>query len=41
MNTGMRIGELCALKWKDIDLDQKIIYIIVRFKEYILRKRIK
>lgn len=27
MNTGMRIGELCALKWKDIDLDQKTIYV--------------
>lgn len=27
MNTGMRIGELCALKWKDIDLCQKTIYV--------------
>ena len=25
--TGVRIGEVCALKWKDIDLDKKIIYI--------------
>ena len=23
--TGMRIGEVCALQWKDIDLEQKII----------------
>lgn len=25
--TGMRIGELCALKWEDIDLDARLIYI--------------
>ena len=25
--TGMRIGELCALQWKDIDLDKKVIHI--------------
>ena len=25
LNTGIRIGELCALKWKNIDLDKKII----------------
>ena len=25
--TGMRIGEICALKWKNIDLDSKLIYI--------------
>lgn len=25
--TGMRIGEICALKWKDIDLDKKTIQV--------------
>lgn len=25
--TGLRIGELCALKWKNIDLENKLIYI--------------
>lgn len=25
MATGIRIGELCALKWSDIDLDKKVI----------------
>mgnify|MGYP003368169595 FL=1 len=27
LNTGMRIGKICALKWKDIDLDRRIIYV--------------
>lgn len=27
LNTGMRIGELCALKWENIDLKEKCIYI--------------
>ena len=27
MYTGLRIGELCALKWSDIDLNKKIMYI--------------
>lgn len=27
LNTGMRIGEICALKWKNIDLDEGNIYI--------------
>ena len=33
--TGLRIGELCALQWKDIDLERKVIHItknIVRIK---------
>lgn len=27
LNTGIRIGELCALKWKNIDIDKKILYV--------------
>ena len=27
MYTGLRIGELCALKWSDIDLDKKMLYV--------------
>lgn len=26
-HTGLRIGELCALKWKHIDLDNKLLYV--------------
>ena len=25
MNTGLRIGEMCALKWKNINLDKRTI----------------
>lgn len=25
--TGMRIGEICALQWKDIDLEHKLLYV--------------
>ena len=25
MTTGIRIGELCALQWKDIDLEKRIL----------------
>lgn len=25
--SGMRVGEICALKWKDIDLGQRVIYV--------------
>ena len=27
LSTGMRIGEVCALKWSDIDLDNNLIHI--------------
>ncbi len=27
LNTGMRLGELCALKWENIDVNEKSIYI--------------
>lgn len=33
--TGLRIGEVCALKWKDIDLENRLIYVsktLIRIK---------
>lgn len=27
LSTGMRIGELCALKWSDVDLAEKVVHI--------------
>ena len=27
LNTGLRVGEICALKWKDIDLEEKNLYV--------------
>lgn len=27
LSTGLRMGEICSLKWKDIDLDSKIIHV--------------
>lgn len=27
MSTGLRLGEVCALKWSDIDLEEKLLYI--------------
>ena len=37
MYTGLRIGEICALKWENIDLDKGIIYVrstIQRIKDF-------
>lgn len=44
--TGMRIGEVCALQWKDIDLDVNMIFIrktLVRVKndEFDIKKKTK
>ena len=27
LNTGLRIGEICSLKWKDIDLEKRLIFV--------------
>ena len=27
MSTGLRLGEICALKWTDIDLQEKLLYV--------------
>lgn len=27
LNTGLRIGEICALSWSDIDLDERILHV--------------
>ena len=36
LNTGLRIGEVCALKWEDVDFDENVIYVrktILRVKD--------
>jgi len=40
--TGMRIGEVCALRWSDIDFNERIIHInhsIVRINEFTDKRR--
>ena len=27
LSTGLRLGEVCALKWEDIDIEQKILHV--------------
>ncbi len=42
--TGVRIGELCALTWKDIDLDNKVIHItktLIRVKNKDINSKLK
>ena len=37
INSGIRIGELCALQWKDVDLDRGILHVsktMQRIKTY-------
>ncbi|QAA35233.1 site-specific integrase [Clostridium manihotivorum] len=31
--TGMRLGEVCGLRWKDVDLDNKVIYVTRQLQE--------
>lgn len=37
MYCGLRTGEICALKWKDIDMDNKIIYVNKTLQRIFLR----
>lgn len=36
--TGIRIGELCALQWKDVDLEQKVIHIYKTIQRIYFKK---
>ncbi len=38
LGTGIRIGELCAIQWRDIDLDNRVIYITKTVQRLFLRK---
>ncbi len=40
INSGLRIGELCALKWKDIDTDKQIIHITKTLQRIYLKNAI-
>ena len=41
MYCGLRIKEICALKWKDIDMDNKIIYVNKTLQRIFLRNEKK
>ena len=41
LNTGIRIGELCVLKWKNIDLDKKILYVNYTLQRVYYKKQKK
>lgn len=39
ISTGMRIGEVCAMQWKDIDLDRKVVVVSKTIQRvYIVKK---
>lgn len=38
LNTGMRVGEICALKWENVDLDKKIISVKKTLQRVYLKK---
>jgi integrase len=42
--TGLRIGELCALRWKEIDLSNKVLYVkytMLRIQDYSENRKTK
>ncbi len=41
LNTGLRIGEICALKWENIDLDRREIYIKKTLQRVYSDKKLK
>lgn len=41
LNTGMRVGEICALKWENVDLDKKIISVKKTLQRVYLKKENK
>ena len=41
LNTGIRLGELCALKWKNIDLNERVIYIKHTIQRVYIGKGVK
>lgn len=38
LNTGIRIGELCALKWENINLEERKIYIKKTIERVYIKK---
>ncbi|WP_409970572.1 tyrosine-type recombinase/integrase [Bacillus sp. Bva_UNVM-123] len=39
--TGLRIGEMLALKWSDIDMDEHILRVIKTYSNYIKKSNKK